>query len=83
MSNEKALQDAHVKVGAKQTQRAIALGQAKEVYIAEDADPRITSKIIALCHEKSIKITYVDTMANLGKACGIQVGAAMVSVVTP
>ncbi|AWB46142.1 50S ribosomal protein L7ae-like protein [Paenibacillus sp. CAA11] len=81
MSNDKGLQDAHVKIGTKQTVRAVELGLADEVYVAQDADSRITSKIIALCNEASVKITYVDTMVELGKACGIEVGAAMAAIV--
>ncbi|GIO88351.1 ribosome-associated protein L7Ae-like [Paenibacillus faecis] len=81
MSNDKGLQDAHVKIGTKQTMRMVELGRADEVYVAEDADPRLTSKIIALCNQRSVKVTMVDTMVNLGKACGIDVGAAMAAIV--
>ncbi len=81
MSNDRGLQDAHVKIGTKQTMRMIELNRAEEVYVAEDADPRLTSKIIALCDQHGVKVTYVDTMHNLGKACGIEVGAAMAAIV--
>jgi len=54
---------------------------ASEVYVAEDSDPQLTSKIIALCEQHNVKYTKVDTMKNLGKACGIGVGAAMAAVV--
>ncbi|ANS76007.1 ribosomal protein L7Ae-like protein [Paenibacillus yonginensis] len=83
MSNDNGLQDAHVRIGTKQTMRMVQMGLADEVYVAQDADPRITSKIVALCEESSVKITYVDTMKNLGKACGIEVGAAMAAIVRP
>lgn len=83
MSNDNGLQDAHVRIGTKQTMRMVQLGLADEVYVAQDADPRITSEIVALCEESSVKITYVDTMKNLGKACGIEVGAAMAAIVRP
>lgn len=39
MSNEKGLQDAHVKIGTKQTMRTVQTGMASEVYVAEDSDP--------------------------------------------
>lgn len=81
MSNEKGLQEENIRVGTKQTIRMIELGQASEVYVAEDADPRVTSKVIDLCREREVKITFVDTMKNLGKACGIDVGAATVAIV--
>ena len=81
MSQDYGLQDAHVRIGTKQTIRTIELGLAEEVYIAQDADPRITSKVVSLCEQSSIKITYVDTKKSLGKACGIEVGAATAAIV--
>lgn len=57
MSNEKGLQDAHVKIGTKQTMRTVQTGMASEVYVAEDSDPRLTSKIIALCEQHNVKYT--------------------------
>ncbi|MBJ9993428.1 ribosomal L7Ae/L30e/S12e/Gadd45 family protein [Paenibacillus cellulositrophicus] len=81
MSNDKGLQDAHVKIGAKQTMKLVELGQAAEVFVAEDAEHRLVSKVEALCTKHGVKITYVDTMHQLGKACGIEVGAAMAAIV--
>ncbi|WP_106767173.1 ribosomal L7Ae/L30e/S12e/Gadd45 family protein [Paenibacillus faecalis] len=80
MSNDKGLQDAHVKIGTKQTMKAVENGQATEVYVAEDCDPRLISKIEALCTKHSVDITHVPTMKELGEACGIEVGAAMAAV---
>jgi large subunit ribosomal protein L7A len=81
MSKEQNLQDAHVKIGTKQTIKMVELGFASEVYLAEDADPRLTSRLIELCDKHGVKVTLVDTMSNLGKACGIEVGAAMAAIV--
>ncbi|MCV9952510.1 ribosomal L7Ae/L30e/S12e/Gadd45 family protein [Paenibacillus sp. BT-177] len=81
MSKEQGLQDAHVKIGTKQTIRMVELGFASEVYVAEDADQRLTSNIIDLCDKHGVKVTLVDTMKNLGAACGIEVGAAMAAIV--
>jgi large subunit ribosomal protein L7A len=81
MSYEKSLQAQSISIGTKQTTRMVELGQALEVFVARDADPRITLKIINLCKKMGIKVTYVDSMKQLGKACGIEVGAAMAAVV--
>lgn len=80
MSYEKSLQGKNIIIGTKQTTRTVELGKASEVLVAKDADPRITLKIISLCKKMGIKVTYVDTMKQLGKACGIEVGAAMAAV---
>ncbi len=81
MSYEKSLQAQPISIGTKQTTRMVELGLAVEVFVAQDADPRITLKIINLCKNRGIKVTYVDSMKQLGKACGIEVGAAMAAVV--
>ena len=80
MTNDKGLKDARIKVGTKQTMRMVETGQAEEVYVAQDAENHLISKIVLLCSTHSVKITYVDTMKELGKACGIEVGTAMAVV---
>ena len=63
-------------VGSKQVKGALAKGEAKIVYIAEDADKKIVKDIIQVCAEKQIQVIYVETMGKLGEACGIDVSAA-------
>ena len=70
-------------VGKKQSQRAIQEGKAQEVYLARDAEPRIRQEIAKLCEDAGVPVTEVETMAALGKACGIQVGAAVVALLNP
>lgn len=41
-------------VGLKQTRRALVQGAAAHVYLACDADPRLTDPLRALCAEKAI-----------------------------
>ncbi|UUZ82136.1 ribosomal L7Ae/L30e/S12e/Gadd45 family protein [Paenibacillus sp. P26] len=80
MSYEKVKQAAKITIGTKQATRIVEQGKAAEVFVAKDADPRITIKMINLCKKMGVKITYVDSMKLLGKACGIEVGAAMAAV---
>ena len=63
-------------VGAKQLRKALQKGIARHVYLAENADPAITDPIEEMCRERKIPITWVASMADLGRACGIEVGAA-------
>jgi len=67
-------------VGIKQARRAINKDEAQTVYVAEDAEPRLVQDVIDLCKEKSIEIIYVSSMRELGKACGIDVNAAVAAV---
>ena len=68
-------------VGSKQLKKAVAAGRAQCVFLAENADPALTDPIAEMCSEQNIQITWVRTMAELGRACGIEVGAAAAAVV--
>jgi large subunit ribosomal protein L7A len=80
VSYEKVKQAKRLSVGTKQTTKLIEQGKASEVFVARDADPRITSKVVNLCKKMGVQVTYVDSMKQLGKACGIEVGAAVAAV---
>lgn len=68
-------------VGAKQVKRALEGGRALTVFLASDADPRITDSIAALCAEKGVETVTAPSMKELGRACGISVGSAVAAVV--
>jgi large subunit ribosomal protein L7A len=63
-------------VGVKQSIKAIRSGDAKAVYAALDADTKLIDPVVKLANENSLDIHYVDTMKDLGRLCGIDVGAA-------
>lgn len=62
-------------VGLKQTARAVAEGRAREVYLACDADPRLIEPLKNACGA-GVTLHLELTMAQLGKAAGVSVGAA-------
>jgi len=68
-------------VGAKQTRRALEAGKALTVFLAADADPRVTGPIAELCAEKGVDVVGECSMKELGRACGIAVGSAVAAVV--
>lgn len=63
-------------VGLKQTKKALEQDQASTVYLAEDADPYLKQEISNLCAAKKVQLKIIATKAELGKACGIDVGSA-------
>lgn len=67
-------------VGLKQVRRAIACGRAGHVFLARDADQRLTGPLEDCCREAGVPVAGEHTMAQLGRACGIAVGAAVVTV---
>ena len=66
--------------GVKQTRRAILEGNVRRVFLARDADPRVTGPIEALCAERGIPVEQVPSMRELGTACGIAVGSAAAAI---
>jgi large subunit ribosomal protein L7A len=62
--------------GAKQVKRAIKDGRAVKLYLADDADPRVTEPLAQLAAEKNVPTEIVHSMKELGTACGIAVGSA-------
>jgi large subunit ribosomal protein L7A len=81
MSYDKVKQSMNISIGMKQAAKVVELGKAAEVFVAKDADPRLTIKMVNLCKKMGVQVTYVDSMKLLGKACGIEVGAAVAAVV--
>ncbi|MDT8862297.1 50S ribosomal protein L7ae-like protein [Alkalihalobacillus sp. MEB130] len=80
MSYDKVLQAKELIIGTKQTLKALDDGIVSEVLIANDAEYRVIYKVEALAKTKEIPLLYVDSMKKLGKACGIDVGAATVAL---
>ncbi len=68
-------------VGAKQLKKALQKGSARYVYLAENADPAITDALCELCRQCDTPFSWVPSMADLGRACGIEVGAAAAAVI--
>lgn len=71
----------NVVVGAKQLKKALNKGSAQHVFLAENADPALTEPLALLCRERGVGLTWVSSMSELGRACGIEVGAAAAAVV--
>src|SRR5690625_188938 len=67
-------------IGTKQTLRALKRSEIAEVYIAEDADHRVTQPVIDFAEDLNIPWYAVPSMLELGTACGIEVGTSTVSI---
>ena len=64
-------------VGVKQSTKAVESGQAEKAFIADEAAPSVTEPFARLCEKNGVPCEHVDTLKNLGKACGISVGASV------
>ncbi|SMC47000.1 ribosomal L7Ae/L30e/S12e/Gadd45 family protein [Papillibacter cinnamivorans] len=63
-------------IGIKQSRKAIREGAAERAFLAQDADPEIRETMGELCQQHGVPAEAVPTMLELGRACGIEVGAA-------
>ena len=63
-------------VGMKQLRKALLRGGVSRVYLALDADPAVTMPLAQLAEAGGTEIIWVGKMHDLGRACGIDVGAA-------
>jgi large subunit ribosomal protein L7A len=81
MSYEKVLQAKRFVIGTKQTVKALKEGNVRELIVANDADPKVTAKVVNEALDINVPIQYVDSMLKLGKACGIEVGASTVAII--
>jgi large subunit ribosomal protein L7A len=68
-------------VGSRQTLRALKEKEVSEVFLAQDANAYVTKEIIALCSQKNVRITYVESMNQLGNSCGIDRPAAAAAII--
>ena len=67
-------------IGVKQVTKAVQKSQADAVFLADDADGRVTEPLLHLADEIGVPVVHVLTMQELGKACSIEVGAAAAAV---
>ena len=76
-----ALKNAERKIGGtKQLLRALAEGTVETAFVAEDADEFIYRRITAACAKADVRVVRVPTMAELGTACGIEIGTAAAAI---
>jgi large subunit ribosomal protein L7A len=67
-------------IGTNQTTKAVHRGHARVVYVAQDADRRVTEPVLLAARERGVEVVEVASMTALGRACGIAVGAAVVAI---
>ena len=76
-----AKQSGAVKKGANEVTKSVERGLATFVVLAEDIEPEeVVIHIPKLCEQKKIAYSYVPKKIDLGKAIGMTVPCAAVSV---
>ncbi|WP_391118470.1 ribosomal L7Ae/L30e/S12e/Gadd45 family protein [Psychrobacillus sp. L3] len=81
MSYEKVKQAKKTIIGIKQSVKAMKKGLVKEVYIALDVEERIIDLARSTAQDNNVLIHYVKSKIDLGKACGLHLGASVVALI--
>ena len=74
------LKTAKKTIGVKQVTKALEKDLVLAIYVARDAEQRLVEPLQTLCSQKNVDLDHSSTMAELGKACSIEVGAAAVAL---
>ena len=76
-----AKQSGVVKKGVNEVTKSVERGLSSLVVIAEDIEPEeVIMHIPSLCEQKKIPFVYVPTKQELGKAIGLNVTCAAISI---
>lgn len=67
--------------GAKQVKRAMNDNRVLKLFVAGNADPRVTQPLAQLAVRRGIRVELVADMRDLGAACSISVGCAVAAIV--
>ncbi|HTD45723.1 MAG TPA: ribosomal L7Ae/L30e/S12e/Gadd45 family protein [bacterium] len=67
-------------IGTNETSKAVGRGRAQVVFVARDADRRVTEPVVWAARAHGVEIVEVESMAVLGRTCGIAVGAAVAAI---
>ena len=68
-------------VGTKQTLKQLQQGGVKTVFVAKDADDRVTGQVIELAKAKNVTVEFIETMKELGKKCNVEVKTAVAAII--
>lgn len=70
-----------LKTGFKEVMGVLSQNRAVRVIIANDCDDKIKIPVSEAAKNAGIVPEYAETMRELGKACGIEVGASCAATI--
>lgn len=70
-------------IGTRQVMRALEQRTLARAMLAQDADKALQDKLAAALEQAGVPYEWTDSMKELGRQCGINVGAAVVGILKP
>ena len=71
---------AFLKTGFKEVLKCMEKNLVTKLFIAEDSSDSMKDRLTAEADGKNINVFFIETMKELGKQCGIDVGASCAAV---
>lgn len=71
---------AFLKTGFKEVLKNIEKNLVSKLFIAEDSSDSMKDRLTAEATSRNISVFYIGTMKELGKHCGIEVGASCAAI---
>lgn len=69
-----------LKIGFKEVMSNLTQNRVERIMIANDCDDKIKIPVFEMAEKAGLKPEFVETMRELGKACGIDVGASCAAI---
>ena len=63
-------------VGLRRLMKALAQNEIATAFLADDAEMYIRTQVTEACEKAGARLIVVETMAELGEACGVEVKTA-------
>lgn len=67
-------------IGYKQVRKALTEKTVCKLFLAEDCEDRLRTPLETGAQDNNVPVFYISTMQELGKLCGIAVGASCAAV---
>lgn len=68
-------------IGMKQTLKALENEEVKLLYVAKDAQRKVTVRVVELAEGQQIPVVYINTMEELGSVCDVEVKTATAALI--
>lgn len=68
-------------IGMKQTLKALENQEVRVLYVAKDAQSKVTTGAIELAESQKIPVVYINTMEELGSVCDVEVKTATAALI--
>lgn len=71
----------NLRIGLKEVTKSLCENRVARVIIAQDSEDRIKTTLTQAAKTAGVGTEYIETMRQLGRICGISVGASCAAII--